>query len=358
MLKTRKMRRNFVRWFLRPFWKSKPKAAWQPPSVIPRQDRTLSQLDRYYLKANGGYLMPIIPDIGQYADLFPAGTADSSHDLIALMFGTPSQLLAHMYDFITYQKPDTDNTALLLSGTTTPGDAGALASREREQTYWVRKSDWKGNKWVYLDNPPNFRFITDTIGNIASTGGIGGDQKTALRNLQTDAFTVPDILRILQEGRRSFLDYKPNGCALFTAEGGGGTGPYLRFAVSVLKTAQRVNRHYILYLLPTDDEPLHVPNMKGTLAYELKREAHELAATKGKPKIPTLHFLHQQKTAGAHKTDRAMMAGVITLTGASRARLNGAIDATTRFNLIKTIAGTWLTVNPQVVPLPLIPWAT
>jgi hypothetical protein len=214
----------------------------------------------------------------------------------------------------------------------------------------VRKSERKGTGWVYLDNPPSFRFITSPIGNLASTGGNGGDQRTALRNLQNDPFTVPDILKVMKEGCRSFLDYYPNGCALFTAQGGGGTDTYHRYAVSLLKAKLKVNRHYILYLLPTDDELLHIPNMRGTLAHELAREASEET-----PKTPTLHFLFQQQTAGAHDTDRAMVAGFITLTGTSRARLNGGIDPTTKFRLIKKTAGTWLTVTPKVVSLPLIP---
>jgi hypothetical protein len=357
MVTTRKIRRNFVRWFFRPFWKPKKKVAVDLPAPnIPRPTRTLSELEHFYLKANGGYLMPIIPDFGQYAALFPAGTADSNHDLIAVMFGTTSQLLTHFYDFITYQNPDTNSTAVLISGTSTPSDAEALASRAREQAYWVRKSHPTRYGYTYLDNPPSFRFITDMVGNIASTGGNGGNQRTALRNLQTDPFTVPDILEVLRVGCRAFLDYKPKGCALFTAQGGGGTDTYHRYAVAAVKEKLPVNRHYILYLLPTKHEPLHVPNMKGTLAYELEREAHELKAAEEEKQLPTtLHFLFQQKTTGAHKSDRAMIARFITLTGASRGRLNGGIDPTTKFNLMATLAGTWLTVNPVVVPLPLVP---
>lgn len=36
---TRKIRRNFARWFLKPFWKSKKKVEWQPPTTIPKLDR-------------------------------------------------------------------------------------------------------------------------------------------------------------------------------------------------------------------------------------------------------------------------------------------------------------------------------
>jgi hypothetical protein len=196
--------------------------------------------------------------------------------------------------------------------------------------------------WYYLDNPPNHRIITSLIGNIASTGGNGANQKRALYNLLTDPFTVPDILAFMKEGCRSFLDYYPNGCALFTVHGGGGTETYLRYALSLLKSKHKVNRLYELYLLPSDDEPLHVPNMRGTLAYALEHEATD--------KTPTLHFLFQQQTAGAHDTDRALVAGIITLSGTTN-----RTDPTTKFELIRKIAGTWLTVTPKVVPLPLIP---
>jgi hypothetical protein len=143
---------------------------------------------------------------------------------------------------------------------------------------------------------------------------------------------------------RTFLDYAPSGCGLITAQGGGGSDPIHRYAVALLKAKLLVNRHYALYLLPTVKEPLHIPNMKATLAYELEHEAANI-----------LHFLFQQQTAGPHNTDLAMVSGLITLSGTSKGRVHGAIDPTTRFNLIKNTAGTWLTVAPKVVPLPLVP---
>jgi hypothetical protein len=50
-----------------------------------------------------------------------------------------------------------------------------------------------------------------------------------------------------------------------------------------------------------------------------------------------------------------MVSGVITLTGVSKGRFNGGIDPTSKFNLLKELASTWLTVTPTVVPLPLVP---
>jgi hypothetical protein len=349
-----KLRMTLFRWLRNPFRKPKQTVEWQPPTSIQRtvsrirsQSPSQAVSNSYTGNGNSGLLKPVLHNIDEWGGILPAGGPDATHDLIGLMVGTPSQLLTHCHDFITQQNPDTNSTALLLGATSTPGDEEALASREREQAYWVRKAERTGTGWVYLDNPPTHRIISRLIGNIASTGGNGGNQRRALHNLLTDPFTVPDILKFMEEGCRSFLDYAPLGCALFTAQGGGGSDPLHRYAVSVLKAKLPVNRHYILYLLPTDDEPLHIPNMKATLAYELEHEADE--------KTPTLHFLFQQKTAGAHDTDRAMVSGVITLTGATRFKLNGAIDPTTKFNLIAETAGTWLTVNPRVVPLPLVP---
>jgi hypothetical protein len=97
--------------------------------------------------------------------------------------------------------------------------------------------------------------------------------------------------------------------------------------------------------------------MKHMLVYELQREARELeAATAEDKQTPTtLHFLFQEKTIGAHGTDRAMVAGLITLTGASQAWLSGTMDPTTKYRLIAETAGTWVLVNPKVVQLPLVP---
>jgi hypothetical protein len=348
MVTSRSLHRNYLKWLLRPFWKSKKKVALDLPAPnVPRPVRTLSELEHYYLKANGRYLMPIIPDFGQYLDLLPAGTPDSCHDLIALLLGTPSQLLTHFYEFLTYQNPDTNSTALLLSGTSSPSDAAVLASLEQEHAYWVRKSQREGLGYRSLDNPASFRLLSSLLGNLPSSGGNGADPLRALRNLQYDPFTVPDILKLLKKACRSLLDYYPHGHGLFTVHGGGGTDTYLRLAISLLKAKVTINRHYRLYLLPTDDEPLHVPNLRGALAYELAHEDFD--------NNPTLHFLFQQKTIGPHLTDRAIIAGIISLAGVSRGRLNGGIDPTTTYRLLKELAGTWLIVNPLVVSLPMVP---
>jgi hypothetical protein len=344
MATTKELPRDSFWGYLKPFWNHKPKVAEQPNRIVLKPDQ-LSRHAHDYLLASGEYLTPM--DTREYNGLLPAGGPDSWHDFIALAMGTPSLLLAQMHDFIAYQNPDGNNTALLLGGTCTPGDAEPLASRERLHAYWVRMSEQYGTGWRYVDNPPSHRIISSLIGNIASTGGNGGDQRRALHNLLTDAFTAPDILALVKQGCRAFLDYYPNGCALFTAQGGGGTDPYLRYALALLKSKLKVNRHYKLYLLPTDDEPLHQPNLRGSLAFDLEREAAD--------KTPTLHFLHKQQTVGAHKSDRALVSGIITLASHSKGRLNGGIDPTNVFELIRKTAGTWLLVTPIVVELPMVP---
>jgi hypothetical protein len=278
----RKIWRNYDRLLHKPFRKSRKPIELERPTIAPRPDRTRpytrSLAEDQYFKVNGGYLMPVIPDIREYGAVLPAGGPDSTHDVLALMGGTPSQLLIRFQDFIVKQVPDTNSMAILAGATATPGDAEALAHREQEQAYWVRHAERKGTGWVYLDNPPPHRFISSLIGNVTSTGGNGGTQRTALRNLQTDSYTVPDILEFMKLVYRAFLGYAPSGCGLITAQGGGGSDPLHRYAVSLLKAKLRVNRHYALYLLPTANEPLHIPNMKATLAYELEHEASKYLA--------------------------------------------------------------------------------
>jgi hypothetical protein len=228
----------------------------KPPPVPAKPGRTnphsLTELVDHHLTANGGVMLPILPDFGQWKGLLPAGGLNAHHHVIALVAGTSSQLLSLMHDFITEQQPDTDSTAILAGATATPADREALASREREQPYWVRTSQQTATtEWSYLDVPPPHRIISRTIGNFASTGGNGGKPRAALQNLLTDPYTAPDIHSFVEEVYRAFLDYKPTGCTLFTVQGGGGTDPYHRLAVADLKRMLPVNLHYILYLLPS-----------------------------------------------------------------------------------------------------------
>ena len=360
----RKIKRNFGRWFLRPFWRHKRKVEWQPPTTIPRLDRrtrppTLSEVVDNYYNGNGPprILNPVLRNLEDWHGLLPAGGRHATHDVIALMVGTPSQLLTHFHDFITQQNPDTNSVALLLGGTVTPGDEEALYQRELAQPYWVRTSERLDNVGVYLDTLPTHRVLSRLIGTVASSGGHGGDQRIALRNLLTDSYTYQDIRMFIDEACRSYLDYTRDGCVLITVQGGGGSDPLHRCSVARLKAKLTVNRHIMLLLLPTDDEPLLIPNMKDMLAYELQREARELAAANAEEEQTpsTLHLLFQEKTIGPHDTDRALVAGLITLSGASQARISGAMDPTNKYRLIAKTAGTWLLVTPKVVQLPLVP---
>jgi hypothetical protein len=154
----RKIRRNFARLFLRPFWRHKQKVEWQPPTTIPRLDKrirppTLSEVVDNYYNGNGplGILKPVLRNLEDWHGLLPAGGRHATHDVIALMVGTPSQLLTHFHDFITQQNPDTNSVAMLLGGTVTPGDEEALYQRELAQPYWVRTSERVDTVGVYLD---------------------------------------------------------------------------------------------------------------------------------------------------------------------------------------------------------------
>ena len=347
----RKISRNFARWFHRSSWKHKAKVELLPPTPPVKPGRakphSLTDIVNHHFEANGGVLLPILPDLGQWEDLLPAGGPHAHHDVIALLVGNSSQLLSLMHDFITQQKPDTNSMAILAGATPTPADLSALSRLEQQHPYWVRLSKQTATRCSYLDVPPSHRVISELIGQGASTGGNGGNPRVALQNLLTDPYTEPNIHSFVEEVKQAFGHYAPRGCALITVQGGGGSDPYQRYAVVDLKRMLPVNRHYILYLLPCADEPLHVRNMKATLAYELEHETDD-----------TLHFLFQQQNLGAHKTDRSMVSGFITLTGASEGRLNGGIDPTNKFNLLKEIAGPWLIVTPMVVPLTLVPMGT
>ena len=344
----RKIRRNFVRWLLKPFLKPEKPIEWQPTAPIQKQEerRSLQQQVSDYCngKDKGWYLNTNLEDLDQWKELLELQGQNASHDLIALIVGSASQLLNHMHDFITEQKPDTFSLALLAGGTVTPGDERGLDARERQQPYWVRRTAQTVTGSVYLDSLPTHRIISKLLGCLPATNGNGGDQLRALHTLLTDPFTVPHTLKFMEDVYRAYQDYRSSGCALLTVETGGGTHPLQRYAVSLLKGKVSVNRHFKLYLLPTDAEPLHIRNLRGTIAYDLVHEAAN-----------TLHFIFQQETAGAHETDRALVSGLITFTGLSQARLNGGIDAATKFGLTRDTAGTWLRVFPRVVPLPLRP---
>jgi hypothetical protein len=349
----KKLYQGIARLVSKPFRKPQPPVVeWQPISPQQRpESRLRSQMPSQGVSSysngtsQGMIVRPLIPTIEPWEDLLPAGGPHATHDLIWLVVGSALQLLTQAHDFITEQNPDQNRTALLLGMTCTPGDEEALGHRALQQPYWERQAARTKTGYAYVDNVPTHRIFSKLLVNLTANGGNAADQKQALLTMQTDPFIVPKLLEIMEKACRSYLDYAGEGCALFTVQAGGGTDPMHRLAEARLIFELPVNRLYKLLLLPTDDEPLLIPNMKATLAYELEHEASE--------KIPTLRLLKQQKTIGPHDDDRALVSGVITLTGASRSRLNGVLDPTNKYRLIRKTAGSWLTVHPLVVPLPL-----
>jgi hypothetical protein len=307
---------------------------------------SLSHVESDYRTGQGAIsiLKPGTLPIRQWERLLTQRGPHTGHDAIILAVGTPMQMLTRFHDFIVLQQPDTDNTALLAGATVTDGDADELIARQREQADWLRQAQSTGIGSVYVEHPPCHRVITKKVGNLSTTGGNGGNQERALLNLQTDPFTAPDIEDFVEILIRSFMDYDSLGCSLQTIEGGGGTHPLHQYAVMRLKASLKVNRHIRLFLTPTQKEPLHLANMRGTLANALKSEADD-----------TLNLIHPQKKAGPHDTDIAVVSGMITLSGNCHGVRRGEPDPATKFNLITTTAGHWLSVHPRIVRLPLRP---
>jgi hypothetical protein len=296
-----------TRWLTKPFRKPKtPVVEWQPTSPMQRPEsqlrsQTPSQGVSSYSNGTSHSMLvrPLLTTIEPWVevDLLPAGGLHATHDLIFLVVGSALQLLTQTHDFIFEQNPDQNRTALLLGMTCTPGDEEALACRALQLPYWERQAARTKTGYAYVDNVPIHRIFSKLLGTLTSSGGNAADQKQALLTMQTDPFIVPYLLAFMEKACRSYLDYAGEGCALFTVQAGGGTDPVHRLAEARLKLELTVNRLYKLLLLPTDDEPLLIPNMKAMLAYELEHEASE--------KTPTLRLLKQQKTIGPHDTDRA-----------------------------------------------------
>ena len=161
--------------------------------------------------------------------------------------------------------------------------------------------------------------------------------------------TLPGLHKLTRDAIRAFKDYDPLRPSLLTIRSAGGSDPIHQCGVDLLLSQLPANFHYELFLVPTNREPLHLPNMRGTLASTLLHEAEI------QHHIPTIHCLFPQTKAGAHETDSALAAGLITLSGNSRSSERGEIDATNRFNLIKKLAGNWVLVEPRIIEIPLKP---
>jgi hypothetical protein len=202
----RKIRRNFERWLTKPFRKTAKTIEGQPSTLPPQslarsKGKSITQIvpEFHNGDSHGSLLIPTTLGIDQWGGLLPAQGAFTGHDVIGLIIGSPLQLLNLIDDFVTKQQPDINSMALLMGATCTPGDEIPLATREMAQAHWVRQAEARGMGSVYIDSPPSHRFISRKIGNIASTGGNGGDQKKALFNLQTDPLTVPDTVSFVND---------------------------------------------------------------------------------------------------------------------------------------------------------------
>jgi hypothetical protein len=291
--------------------------------------------------------MPTELPLKRWERLLTTRAAHSGHDVIVAAIGTPLRLLEDFHDFIVNQQPDTNNIALLLVASCTDGDTDGLAQRAADHPSWLRYAEGAGEGAVSVYHPPAHRVIARPIGSIFSPGGNSADQEQALRKLQTDPLTVPGLHRLVRDAIRAFKDYDPLRPSLITIRGGGGSDPIHQCGVDFLLSELPVNLHYELFLVPTAREPLHRPNLRGSLASTLLHEAEET--------IPTVHCLFPQTKAGSHDTDIALASGFIALSGNSRSSERGELDSTNKFNLIRKLAGNWLLVVPRIVEIPLKP---
>jgi hypothetical protein len=346
------MLNNLFGWLHNPFSRSRNTLTPQPPRfpqwTNPDRQIPSQGMEQHQQRQNNTTVIaPSSLDITRYERLLTTRAAHTGHDVIVFAIGTAMRLLIHFHDFVVVQQPDTNSLALILAASCTDGDTDSLSLREAEHPPWVRYTERAGEGAESVYHPPAHRTITRKIGNIYSANGNGGDQEKALRKLQSDPLTVPDLRRLARDGIRAFKDYDALRPSLITVRSGGGTEPINYYGAYILLSQLPANLHYELFLVPTEREPLIRPNMRGILAHTILHEAEEV--------MPTLHFIFPQKKLGAHDTDIALAAGLITLSGQSLSSDRGELDASNKFNLIKLLAGTWLLVEPRIVDIPLKP---
>jgi hypothetical protein len=342
------------RWFRNPFRKPKKPVMENPPRFLQWTNLTAEDpsqiIGQYQPRSNtGSVVMPSALPLQRWERLLTTRAAHTGHDVIAFGIGTPARLLTHFHDFIVDQQPDTNNIALLLAASCTDDDTDGLAQRGADHPSWVRYAEGAGEGAVAVYHPPAHRDITRMLGSIFSPNGNGADQEQALRKLQTDPLTVPGLRRLARDAIRAFKDYDPLRPSVITIRSGGGTDPIHQCGAAFLLSELPANLHYELFLVPTAREPLHRPNLRGTLASTLLHEAET------QKHIPTIYCLFQQTKSGSHDTDIALASGLITLSGNSRSSGRGELDATNKFNLIRKIAGNWVLVEPWIVEIPLKP---
>jgi hypothetical protein len=179
-----------------------------------------------------------------------------------------------------------------------------------------------------------------------SASGNGADQAKALLRLQTDPRTVPDLRQLVSDAIRSYKDFDPYGASLISIAGGGGTYPIHRFGLELLQANLKINQHIQLMLMPSAAEPLHLANMRGTVADLIKHKDDE----KNKS---SLYVFYQLEKPGKHPTDSPLASGLITVTGNCLDKDRGEADSATKFSLIHKIAGNFLTAHPRLVDIPM-----
>jgi hypothetical protein len=85
---------------------------------------------------------------------------------------------------------------------------------------------------------------------------------------------VPDLRKLVDTAVDSYKDYGPNGRSLISIAGGGGTYPFHQYGLERLEAKLKINQHIQLLLMPSAAEPLplHVRNMRGTVANLIKHK--------------------------------------------------------------------------------------
>jgi hypothetical protein len=348
----RKIKRNYDRWFEKHFHKSNKTFEWQPP------DPTLLPAATNHLNHNAGvpisrfgqgftnYVKPPGLNITPWLGPLSARLSHTGHDTLVFAVGTPMKFLPEFHRFIVNQHPDINSIAGLIGGTVTDGDDDELVACLRELAYWERYTEGTGLGAVSLYHPPAHRITVQRLGNLMSASGNGADQAKALRRLQTDPRTVPDLRQLVNDARRSYKDCDPYGASLISIAGGGGTFPIHCFGRELLQANLKINQHLQLLLMPSAAEPLHVANMRGTVADLIKHKDDE----KNKS---SLYVFYQLEKPGKHPTDSPLVSGLITVTGNCQDKDRGEADSATKFSLIQDIAGNFLTAHPRIVPVPL-----
>jgi hypothetical protein len=347
----RKIRRNFERWRNKSFRKSTP-CEWQPPDPthLPAATNHLNHNEgvpkSQFGQGNTSYVTPPGLDIVPWVGPLSARVSHTGHDTLFFAAGTPMKFLTEVHRIIYNQHPDTNSIAGLIGGAVTDGDDDELVACQRELAYWERYTEGTGVGAVSLYHPPGHRITVQSVGNLMSASGNGCDQAKALLKLQTDPRTVPDLRNLVRNAIRSYKDYDPNGASLISIAGGGGTYPIHRFGLELLQANLKINQHIQLFLMPSAAEPLHIANMRGTVANVIKHKDDE----KNKS---TLYIFYPLEKAGKHSTDSPLASGLITVTGNCQDKDRGEADSATKFSLIHKIAGNFLTAHPRVVAIPL-----